>query len=111
MITLFLGLLAGLIIVNLIRFNKAWKKHKGKFDFKKFAMDNMVSTFIVLIFGAVLMIDPSGAEIIKKLIPPSLGFGMSATYMMFFGIGGDVVIKGIYEAFNPKKQTAVGLNK
>lgn len=111
MITLFLGLFAGLIIVNLIRFNKAWKKHKGKFDFKKFAIDNLVSTAIVLIAGLVIMSDPEGVKIIEKLFPPALGFQMTAVYMMFFGIGGDVILKGIWEMFNPKKQTAVGVNK
>jgi hypothetical protein len=107
---LFIGLIAGLIIVNLFRLNKALGKHKQVFSLAKFAKDNMISTAIVLVFGSILIIDPTGMNLIQKFIPNIIEFQMSAVYMMVFGMSGDVIIKGIKDALSSKKKTAIGVN-
>jgi hypothetical protein len=108
---LFIGLIAGLTIINLKRLNKAKGKHKEAFTFKKFASDNLISTLIVFIIGSVLILDPTGMGLVNKIIPLSLDLKMSTFYMMVFGISGDVVAAALLEMGNPKKKTQIGLNK
>lgn len=104
-----LFLLAGIIVLNLFRFNEAWGK--PDFSWKYYAKKNLIPAIITLITGVVISISPAQFEVYINNLIPGLNFKIGGFSMFMFGITGDVLLKKIIAVFDKDKETAIGINK
>lgn len=106
---LYLSMILGIALVVLGKLNKVFPK--DDFSWKKFVRTNLMSTLSNLVAGLFLVINqPELVAVITKIFPDNPFFA-GGLFAGICGIAGVVIVQFLVDIANPKKKTALGLNK